>query len=76
MIVDIQTRRLRTIGHRPLAVDLRAFVEGKEAVDFRPRDRDEAYGFVRDTLSASATRISASAARKGARTSSSASDAG
>jgi len=29
---------------------LRAFVEGNEAVDFQPRDRDEAYGFVRDTL--------------------------
>ena len=43
MIVDIQTRRLRTIGQ------LRAFVEGNEAVDFQPRDRDEAYGFVRDT---------------------------
>ena len=50
MIVDIETRRLRTIGHRPLAVDLRAFLEGNEAVDFQPRDRDEAYGFVRDTL--------------------------
>ena len=44
MIVDIQTRRLRTIGQ------LRAFVEGNEAVDFQPRGRDEAYGFVRDTL--------------------------
>ena len=44
MIVDIQTRRLRTIGQ------LRAFVEGNEAVDFEPRDREEAYGFVRDTL--------------------------
>ena len=44
MIVDIQTRRLRTIGQ------LRAFVEGNEAVDFQPRDRDEAYDFVRDTL--------------------------
>ena len=44
MIVDIQTRRLRTIGQ------LRAFVEGNAAVDFQPRDRDEAYGFVRDTL--------------------------
>ena len=44
MIVDIQTRRLRTIGQ------LRAFVEGNEAVDFQPRDREEAYGFVRDTL--------------------------
>ena len=32
-------------------------MEGNEAVDFRPRDRDEAYGFVRDRLSASATRI-------------------
>ena len=42
--MDIQTRRLRTIGQ------LRAFVEGNEAVDFQPRDRDEAYGFVRDTL--------------------------
>ena len=44
MIVDIETRRLRTIGQ------LRAFVEGNEAVDFQPRDRNEAYGFVRDTL--------------------------
>ena len=44
MIVDIQTRRLRTIGQ------LRAFVEGNEAIDFQPRDRDEAYGFVRDML--------------------------
>ena len=44
MIVDIRTRRLRTIGQ------LRAFVEGNETVDFQPRDRDEAYGFVRDTL--------------------------
>ena len=44
MIVDIQTRRLRTIGQ------LRPFVEGNEAVDFQPRDRDQAYGFVRDTL--------------------------
>ena len=44
MIVDIRTRRLRTIWQ------LRAFVEGNERVDFQPRDRDEAYGFVRDTL--------------------------
>ena len=44
MIVDIQTRRLRTIGQ------LRAFVEGNAAVDFQPRDREEAYGFVRDAL--------------------------
>ena len=63
MIVDIQTRRLRTIGHRPLAVDLRAFVEGNEAVDFQPRDRDETYGFVRDTLERFGYRASASATR-------------
>ena len=44
MIVHIQTRRLRPIGQP------RAFVEGNEAVDFQPRDRDEARGFVRDTL--------------------------
>ena len=44
MIVDIQTRRLRTIEQ------LRAFVEGNEAVVFQPRDRADAYGFVRDTL--------------------------
>ena len=44
MIVDIQTRRLRTIEQ------LRAFVEGNEAVDFQPRDRGEAYGFARATL--------------------------
>ena len=42
--MDIRTRRLRTIGQ------FRAFVEGNEAVDFQPRDRDEAYGFVRDML--------------------------
>ena len=44
MIVDIQTRRLRTIEQ------LRAFVEGNEAVDFQSRDRGEAYGFARATL--------------------------
>ena len=44
MIMDIQARRLRTIGQ------LRAFVEGNEAVDFQPRHRDETYGFVRETL--------------------------
>ena len=44
MIVDIQMWRLRTIGQ------LQAFVEGNEAVDFRPRNRTEAYGFVRETL--------------------------
>ena len=44
MIVDIETRRLRTIGQ------LRAFVEGNDAVDFQPQTRNEAYGFVRDTL--------------------------
>ncbi|MCY3841353.1 MAG: integrase, partial [Gammaproteobacteria bacterium] len=41
--MDIQTR-LRTMGQ------LRAFVEGNEAVDFQPESRDEAYGFVRDIL--------------------------
>lgn len=44
MIVDIQTRRLRTMEQ------LRAFVAGNEAVDFQPQDRKEAYRFVRDTL--------------------------
>ena len=44
MIVDIQPRRLRTIEQ------LRAFVEGNEAVDIQPRDRGEAYGFVRAML--------------------------
>ena len=44
MIVDIQTRRLRTIEQ------LRALVEGNEEVDFQPRDRNEAYGFVGSTL--------------------------
>ena len=42
--MDIQTRRLRTMEQ------LRAFAEGNEAVDFRPGDRGEAYGFVRDAL--------------------------
>ena len=53
MIVDIQTRRLRTMGQ------LRAFVEGNEAVDFQPESRDEAYGFVRDTLNRFGYRCSA-----------------
>ena len=44
MIVDIQTRRLRTIGQ------LCAFVEGNEAVIFQPRERDGVYDFVRETL--------------------------
>ena len=44
MIVDIQTQRLRTIGQ------LRAFVEGNEAVCFQAQHRDEIYGFVRETL--------------------------
>lgn len=56
MIVDIETRRLCTIlapcprVRPPLAVGLRAFVKGNDAVDFPPRDRNEAYAFVRDTL--------------------------
>ena len=44
MNVDIETRRLRTIGQ------LQAFVEGSEAVDFHPKGRAQAYGFVRDML--------------------------
>ena len=44
MIVDIQTRRLRTIGQ------LCAFIEGNEAVIFQPQDRDGIYAFVRETL--------------------------
>ncbi len=44
MIVDIQTRRLRTIGQ------LCAFIEGNEAVIFHPQDRDGVYTFVRETL--------------------------
>ncbi len=44
MIVDIQTRRLRTLGQ------LRAFVHGNEAVDFQPQARTQAYRLVRDTL--------------------------
>ena len=44
MIVDIQTRRLRTIGQ------LGAFIEGNEAVIFQPQDRDGVYAFVRQTL--------------------------
>ena len=38
MIVDIQTRRLRTIGQ------LCAFNEGNEAVIFQPQDRDGVWG--------------------------------
>ena len=44
MIVDIQTRRLRTIGQ------LCAFIEGNEAVIFQPQDRDGVYTFIRETL--------------------------
>ena len=44
MIVDIQTRRLRTIGQ------LCAFIEGNEAVIFHPQDRDGVYTFIRETL--------------------------
>ena len=55
MIVDIETRRLRTIGHRPLAVGLRAFVEGNEAVDFQPQTRDEAYGYSPEARQGSAS---------------------
>ena len=45
MLVDIQTRRLRTIEQ------LRAFVEGNEAVTFQPEGRDQAYAFVDEILS-------------------------
>ena len=40
---------------------LRAYVEGNEASDFQRRDRDEVYGFVRDTLDRSPTGASAGA---------------
>ena len=43
--MDIQTRRLRTIGQ------LHAFVEGNEPVIFQPANRERAYAFVCEILS-------------------------
>lgn len=44
MIVTLQAERLRTVEQ------IRAFLEGNAKVDFRPADRDAAYGSVRRTL--------------------------
>ena len=44
MIVTLQTERLQTVEQ------IRGFLDGNGEVDFRPLDRDEAYGFVRRTL--------------------------
>ena len=44
MIVDIQTRELRTIAQ------LRAFVEGNGSMDFQPQSRDGDLRLRRDTL--------------------------
>ena len=42
--MTLQTERLRTVEQ------IRGFLDGNGEVDFRPLDRDEAYGFVRRTL--------------------------
>ena len=44
MIVTLQTERVRTLEQ------VRAFVEGSEAVDFTGADRESVYEFVRRTL--------------------------
>ena len=44
MIVSLQTERLRAMW------EVRAFVEGSGAVEYQPRDRESAYGFVQRTL--------------------------
>ena len=44
MILTLDTERLRTLS------EVRAFLDGNHPVDFRPVDRDDAYGFVRRTL--------------------------
>ena len=44
MIVTLQTERVRTLDQ------VRAFVEGSEAVDFTGADRESVYEFVRRTL--------------------------
>ena len=44
MIVTLQTERVRTLGQ------VRAFVEGSEAVDFAGTDRESVYEFVRRAL--------------------------
>ena len=42
--MTLQTERLRTVEQ------IRGFLDGNGEVDFRPLNRDEAYGFVRRTL--------------------------
>ena len=42
--MTLQTERLQTVEQ------IRGFLDGNGEVDFRPLDRDEAYGFVRRTL--------------------------
>ena len=42
--MTLQTERLQTVEQ------IRGFLDGSGEVDFRPLDRDEAYGFVRRTL--------------------------
>ena len=44
MIVTLQTERIRTLDQ------MRAFVEGSEAVDFTGTDRESVYEFVRQAL--------------------------
>lgn len=44
MIVSLQTEGLQSLEQ------VRAFVEGSESVEYQPRDRESAYGFVQRTL--------------------------
>ena len=44
MIVTLQTERINTVDQ------INAFLEGNELVDYLPRERDDAYEFVRRTL--------------------------
>ncbi len=43
-MVSLQTERLRTVEQ------VRAFAEGSEPVDYKPKDRASAYAFVRRTV--------------------------
>ena len=40
MIVTLRTERIRTLD------EVRAFLDGNQAADFRPLDRESAYAFI------------------------------
>ena len=44
MIVTLRTERIRTLDN------VRAFLDGSGAVDFRPLDRESAYAFIERKL--------------------------